>query len=94
MKKPSQEEIKFTLIFMADPNFNIFILQDEFFTRNPQYKLTLTSFFYTVFWLEQNNYIVRRQYKRLNEKRYGLTKDGQELLKSFGHTEEDSGNGQ
>ncbi|WP_309251637.1 DUF3116 family protein [Listeria fleischmannii] len=51
-------------------------------------------FFYTVFWLEQNNYIVRRQYKRLNEKRYGLTEDGQELLKSFGHTEEDSGNGQ
>ncbi len=88
MKKPSQDEIKFTLIFLADPNFNIFVLQDEFFIQNPQYKLTLTSFFYTVFWLEFNEYVTRRTYTRLNEKRYKLTEKGHALLRDFRQNKE------
>ncbi|WP_088810148.1 MULTISPECIES: DUF3116 family protein [Listeria] len=87
MKRPSHDEIKFTLIFIADPSFNIFILQDEFFMRNPQYKLTLTTFFYTVFWLEANDYILRQTKSRLNEKRYKLTEKGTSLLQSFGQME-------
>ncbi|EUJ33504.1 hypothetical protein MFLO_03138 [Listeria floridensis FSL S10-1187] len=82
MWRPTDEEQKMVLSFILDPEFVLINMQQDSFAHA---KMTISKneFLRVLYWLEQENFLIRLKNVPYNQKKYFLTDKGDLLYRKL-----------